>query len=132
MRLCTYNNCGEPCEDGRCTEHRPATRPDRGTATQRGYNSAWSRLSKQARRLQPWCSDCGTKTDLTGDHLRWPALSLKDVDVVCRPCNSKRGAARSLTGQAVDPQRLTKDPRCMANIFTLIENGSHLEGGDDG
>lgn len=129
MKLCV--ECGEPTEQSRCNEHQLPARP-KPSPTKRGYNSAWFRLSKQARRLQPWCSDCGAKDDLTGDHLRWPALSIKDVDVVCRSCNSKRGAVRSLTGQAVDPRDPPKCPRAMANIFTLIENGSHLEGGGDG
>jgi hypothetical protein len=38
--------------------------------------------------------DCGTTEDLTGDHLRWPARTLADVEVVCRSCNSRRGALR--------------------------------------
>lgn len=60
----------------------------------RGYDSRWNRLSKQARREQPFCSDCGSPEDLTADHLRWPARSLEDVDVLCRPCNSAKGAIR--------------------------------------
>jgi 5-methylcytosine-specific restriction endonuclease McrA len=64
------------------------------TSRQRGYDRRWFRLSKQARRLQPWCSDCGSPDDLTGDHLRWPARTLADVDVLCRSCNSSKGAIR--------------------------------------
>jgi hypothetical protein len=33
---------------------------------------------------------------LTGDHLRWPAENLADVEVVCRSCNSKRGPRRGV------------------------------------
>jgi len=45
--------------------------------------------------VQPFCTDCGhwgsNANPLTTDHLRWPARTLADVDVVCRSCNSKRG-----------------------------------------
>lgn len=64
------------------------------SSVRRGYDHAWRRLSKEARRLQPWCMDCGATEDLTADHLRWPARSLADVEVTCRSCNSKRGALR--------------------------------------
>jgi hypothetical protein len=96
LKLCTYptgaGTCGEPCTDGRCAAHRPVKdQTKRPTRAQTGYTSAWDRLSAQARRLQPWCTDCGTKNDLTADHLRWPALRIEHVDVVCRSCNSARG-----------------------------------------
>lgn len=72
------------------------------TRQQRGYDSAWDRLSKRARKLQPFCSDCGREDDLTADHSpeAWrrkeqgKTIRLKDIDVVCRRCNSERGAAR--------------------------------------
>jgi 5-methylcytosine-specific restriction endonuclease McrA len=93
--------CGEPVSGSRCqdcSERHRAERPfpsgkrlSKATASERGYDSNWQRLSKRARQLQPWCSDCGTDSDLTGDHLRWTARSLEDVDVVCRSCNSARG-----------------------------------------
>jgi 5-methylcytosine-specific restriction protein A len=31
---------------------------ERGTATQRGYNSRWSRYSIRYRRLHPFCTEC--------------------------------------------------------------------------
>lgn len=83
-------DCGELSESTRCPEHTTETRPSYGV----GYDEAWRKLSLRARQLQPWCTDCGTTHDLTGDHLRWPARGLRDVDVVCRPCNSKRGPVR--------------------------------------
>jgi len=90
--------CGTPADGTRCpsceAERQAALDVRRGTPTDRGYDSAWARLSRRARRLQPWCLDCGTTEDLTADHKRWPARSLADVAVVCRPCNSRRGATR--------------------------------------
>jgi 5-methylcytosine-specific restriction enzyme A len=69
---------------------RPSHRPSRSV----GYSTAWSRLSRRARRAQPWCTDCGATTDLTADHLVWPARSLVDVAVRCRRCNSRKGPVR--------------------------------------
>lgn len=88
--------CGRVTDATRCAQHQiKDTRP---TPTQRGYDYAWRKLSRLARQLQPWCTDCGATTDLTADHLRWPALNLADVDVVCRACNSRRGARRTTGG----------------------------------
>lgn len=100
-------DCGTPYEkDGRgdCPECRPVRKdpPNRGTRHERGYDAAWSRLSARARRLQPFCLDCGSPYDLTADHspAAWErraagkAIRLEDIDVVCRGCNSARGAAR--------------------------------------
>ncbi len=94
-------DCGIPVAATRCTDcslllkaERPfpsGKRLSKASASARGYDYKWQRLSKQARALQPWCSDCGTDEDLTADHLVWPARSLVDVEVVCRPCNSFRG-----------------------------------------
>lgn len=100
--------CGEPTEAERCDEHRLKSR-DRPSgdghalsAYERGYDHAWRLLSARARRLQPFCSDCGATEDLQTDHtpLAWArkaagkVIRLKDVDVVCGPCNRIRGSAR--------------------------------------
>ena len=87
-------SCSEP--DRREREQR------RGSRQERGYGARWDRLSARARRLQPFCSDCGATTDLTTDHSeeawrrheRGQSIRLRDVDVVCRSCNGKRGRAR--------------------------------------
>ena len=124
MKLCVV--CGEPCLDGRCSEHRPE-QPTKLSPRQRGYTPSWDKLSARARRIQPWCSDCGTMEDLTADHLTWPARTLVDVDVVCRSDNSKRGAARSLaTGTGVEARPTLKDPRAKANFRTV--DRLHIEG----
>ncbi len=129
LRLCTHSGCGEPCETGRCSEH-PREQPGKASRHQRGYNNDWTRLSTRARKLQPWCSDCGTKDNLTADHLRWPARTLRDVDVVCITCNIKRGPARNgereTWGEGADEG--PKDPRRMADKLSQSENGSHLGG----
>lgn len=91
--------CGEPAEGPRCEVH---TVDRKAPAAARGYDAAWARLSKRARRLQPFCTDCGATDDLQADHTpeAWErkaaglAIRLADVDVVCGPCNRRRGAAR--------------------------------------
>ena len=93
-------DCGEVTPGTRCddcqTEREARTTERKGSATARGYDSRWQRLSTRARTLQPFCTDCRTTLDLTADHLVWPARTLADVEVVCRPCNSRRGATRGL------------------------------------
>ena len=101
-------NCGELTSGSRCDDCAAsvARMSERGPAmkqsTARGYNGRWKRLSKQARALQPFCLDCGTRSNLTADHkpVAWwrheqgLAVRLEDVDVVCADCNRKRGPAR--------------------------------------
>ena len=84
------------------TARRIMSESRRGTAKSRGYDEAWTRLSRRARRLQPWCSDCGREDQLTADHSpeawarreRGLAVRLEDIDVVCVTCNAERGPAR--------------------------------------
>lgn len=92
--------CGTPTASSWCNEHHANSRGrDHGrSSTDRGYDSRWRRLSERARSLQPWCTDCGTTHDLTTDHLRWPARTLADVQVLCRACNTRKGATRSPGG----------------------------------
>lgn len=93
--------CDELSEQSRCEEHR-LKNGKKKSATKRGYDFAWERLSKRARRLQPFCSWCYSTEDLTTDHSpeawdrmeRGLPIRLSDVDVLCRSCNAKKGAAR--------------------------------------
>lgn len=112
--------CGELSPDSRCPECSRDRRRVKERETyqrqgrrdrQAGHDDArWRRLSRQARRLQPWCSDCRlTETELKAlgqrleaDHLpsawakyenRKPII-LNDIEVVCGPCNVKRGSSR--------------------------------------
>ena len=103
-------DCGEVADDTRCsscnTKHETARQRGRvqvkKSSTERGYDSAWRRLSERARRMQPWCLDCGATTDLQADHTpeAWKRyekglpIRLSDIDVVCGACNRTRGAAR--------------------------------------
>ena len=101
--------CGEPSPRPRCPEHTiHRSRP----STALGYDWTWQKLSKRARRQQPFCSDCGARDDLTTDHTpeAWRRknaglpIRLQDVDVVCRGCNARRGRARP-TGDGAEVSR---------------------------
>jgi hypothetical protein len=112
-------DCGTKISTGsRCDNCAPA----KGKTAERGYGARWQQLARQAIRQHPWCSDCGTRgsraNPLTGDHLRWPARTLADIEVVCRKCNSRRGARRKIN-KSSDPglhdpspvsQRVTQGP----------------------
>lgn len=101
MRPCV--TCGELSQTTRCPDHTPTPYPKAPTA-ERGYGAAWQRLSRRARAIQGYCSDCGTTDDLTTDHSeqawaraeRGLPIRLVDVDVVCRTCNGRRGQARPI------------------------------------
>lgn len=102
--------CGAPFHRDSTHAYCPECKPRddgsrdaiRGNRHARGYDNTWERLSKRARKLQPFCEDCGSPDDLTGDHTEeaWKrreagkVIRLKDIAVVCRRCNSERGAAR--------------------------------------
>lgn len=104
MTLKPCLDCGELGTGPRCKDH--TTTPTKTSRQARGYDAAWLRLSRQARRLQPFCTDCGTSEDLTTDHSveAWQrkasgrAITLDLVEVVCRSCNARRGRARPLAG----------------------------------
>jgi len=95
--------CGEPSDGTHCDEHRPGPwHHHQASASARGYDNAWNKLSKQARRLQPFCTLCGATDNLTADHLpeAWrrkaagKRIRLCDVRVLCGPCNLDAGSSR--------------------------------------
>jgi 5-methylcytosine-specific restriction protein A len=127
--------CGEPSPRTRCNQHdlsNPTYNPNRATPRERGYDTtAWRKLSKKAREAQPWCSECGTTQDLTTDHLRWPARTLRDVQVLCRTHNSAKGAAEGRTQGGRGTQTTFPTLRRGA-ISNSLENGSQEGGGVSG
>lgn len=135
--------CGTPTIASRCPACAAAvaTQRDqrRGTTAARGYGSRWQRLSLKARDLQPFCSDCGTDRDLTTDHSpeawarheRGLPIRLRDIDVLCRGCNARRGAARGPSAQGGDPQvppHLT--PPLGQEAITLAKSRGAVSAGD--
>lgn len=100
--LAPCRDCGELSDQSRCPEHRPKVH-SLGNAKERGYDWRWEKLSRRARKLQPFCTDCGSKTDLQTDHSaeawerheRGLPIRLVDVEVVCGSCNRRRGPAKN-------------------------------------
>ena len=100
--------CGIPVEGSRCMDcaaeqDRATPRPPRGRNSRRdGYTTSWEIVSRKARRMQPWCTDCGREENLHADHLpsAWDryhqglTIQLVDVEVVCSACNNDRGSSR--------------------------------------
>lgn len=121
MTMTACLDCGEPTTGPRCPEHTTDHKP---TAHTRGYDAAWTRLSKRARRLQPFCTDCGSTEDLQTDHTpeAWARkaagkpIRLQDVEVVCGPCNRARGAARGPSTRGDGPTRHQPDPGGRPNL----------------
>ena len=80
----------------------------RGTRQQRGYDKAWYALARHAVAAHPFCAACGTTHDLTVDHRDpatrgKPGLTLNDVQVLCRPCNTRKGDSRTVTPLSQSP-----------------------------
>lgn len=106
-------DCGTPTTNGnRCPADQTVAnrRPyERRREREAEYNRrAWRRLSATARRLQPWCTDCGTRSNLTAHHteqawarrLAGKTIRLQDVEVLCLRCNDRRGQTRPSVARA--------------------------------
>jgi 5-methylcytosine-specific restriction endonuclease McrA len=95
MRPCL--DCGRPIppQFKRCALHaKPGNRRD-ATTTERGYGAAHQRRARAVIAAHPWCEECGSTHDLTADHiipLARRGNPLGELRVLCRPCNSRRGA----------------------------------------
>nr|DAO17220.1 MAG TPA: HNH endonuclease [Caudoviricetes sp.] len=105
LRPCRYPGCTDLVRSGYCDRHRPTRTYDsrRGTATERGYNSKWSRASKLFLATHPWCAEClrrdgirvrATETDHIiphkGDrHLFWDQSNWQPL---CHSCHSVKTA----------------------------------------
>lgn len=123
MTLRPCLDCGEPSQGSRCPEHAGLER--KATARERGYDARHDALSRRARRLQPFCTDCGTAEDLQLHHLpiAWErkaagkVIRLVDVVVLCGEHNRDAGPARGGTphprrpGPALQPGTPLHTPR---------------------
>lgn len=81
----------------RCPTHRLAYNRQRGSATDRGYDAEWRRVSEAVLERDGYtCSYCGGVADTT-DHVTALAnggarLDMENLVASCRPCNSSKGA----------------------------------------
>lgn len=66
----------------------------RPSACRRGYDRGWRRIAAEAIARQPWCSDCRSTNDLTGDHIvpvsRGGLNTRANCQVLCRTCNARK------------------------------------------
>jgi 5-methylcytosine-specific restriction endonuclease McrA len=93
--------CSAPCnpgkrQGGRCpTCYRQAQRLRNAIRTQ--YTGDWPAIRRALLAAHPWCEKCHATTDLTVDHVRSVARggthARHNLQVLCRPCNSRKGAA---------------------------------------
>lgn len=90
--------CGKIVRASRCAECKRIKDRQRPTRIQRGYDYSWTKLSKQLREQQPFCSIVGCKSkDLTVDHIiplsdaPWLRLEVTNLRVLCRSHNSQKG-----------------------------------------
>jgi hypothetical protein len=78
MRPCL--DCGALSPATRCPAHQRQRQQQRNASPARDiYRGDWPAYSRQRREAQPWCSLCGSLSDLTVDHTT-------DM-VVCRHCH---------------------------------------------
>src|SRR5699024_2040843 len=86
--------CGELSDGPHCDQHKPKPR---NRSHFRSNPAAWKQLSARLRRMQPWCTICGTSDDLTVDHIvpydERPDLAyeISNLQVLCRKHNSSKG-----------------------------------------
>lgn len=128
--------CGVPGPARYCPAHQPTRSMPKVSPRQRGYDTAWDKLSARARKLQPFCTDCGTRDDLTADHsaeawerkAQGKPIRLQDVDVVCRTCNARRGDPREHGDEGSKNGLWTPGAR---HSFSYTPGGI-IDGGGDG
>lgn len=137
MKFCL--TCGEIAERSYCEEHfveaQRASRPAVSGRRRTSGDSRWKRLSRKARKLQPFCSDCGATEDLQLDHTpetwqriedRLPIRLEHTGGVVCGPCNRARGDAFTDGGRGYRWPELS--PGAQGQITNSFENSSQIGG----
>lgn len=66
----------------------------RPSACRRGYDRRWQRIAADAIERQPYCTNCGSTRDLTGDHIvpvsRGGLNTRANCQTLCRRCNARK------------------------------------------
>ncbi len=85
---CSQPRCpGFAVSRGRCPAHVLST-------SARGYGVAWQAQSRAQRLAVPYCQACGSRIDLTADHI--VSGDASRLQTLCRSCNvRKRNRERS-------------------------------------
>ena len=56
LKPCTWPGCPALCTGGRCDQHRRLQDQQRGSASARGYDSAWRKAREAWLRAHPLCA----------------------------------------------------------------------------
>lgn len=90
--------CGEVIAAGTyCDEHKPTDQRTGRTHIAWRNDARWKNLSRRLRHAAPFCEDCGSRRDLTVDHIvpvsTVPELAYAEENcrVLCRSDNGRRG-----------------------------------------
>ena len=84
-RLC-LGRCGTLIEKKGAENYCKACKPAEKPANKRYNTAEWRKISKAARKAQPWCTWCQTSKDLTVDHVLAGSMA-GGIMVLCRSCN---------------------------------------------
>lgn len=90
LRGCLEWGCNRLTTRTRCEAHTRAQ--DKARVLKRGtiYTGHGHRVKAKATiHAQPWCTACGSTTDLVADHI-YPNDPLSPLRTLCRSCNSAR------------------------------------------
>lgn len=95
--------CGEPSATTRCVEHQLPTHSGTPNVEHPAYanGTRWKNLSRRLRRQQRFCDRCGSKQQLTVDHIvrfkdrpEW-AYEEANLRILCKPCNSELSGVKA-------------------------------------
>jgi len=102
MTVCAAPGCGALVRKGRCPAHALQRNRERGSSTERGYDSDWRKVREVKLSMEPLCHDCMDRGRVTPanevHHIEKfrnrPELRLKleNLMSLCGPCHDARGA----------------------------------------
>jgi 5-methylcytosine-specific restriction protein A len=112
FRPCLIPGCPELTETARCPKHTRRTEQQRGSSTERGYDSDWEVV--RLRVLKRDLYTCKIRTHCSGayanevDHIvpisQFPEgrLLMSNLQASCKPCNAAKGGRFQLKGEKVN------------------------------
>ena len=121
--------CGEPSDRSRCPEHQNH-KSSAGRHAVHLNTTRWKKLSRKLRRMQPFCSTCGAREDLTVDHIvpvsKGGKSTFGNQVAACKSCNGfKANRTPRQAGMAMRHAPFVYDPwaqdqKEVWELFTLL------------